>query len=117
MISRPIVSTGVESFLTGAAGGGVGWAGVTTGEDEGAAAGVGAGAGTVAVGVLEGVDEVNGDVGAAEGWEPEVIDPSPRFIRLAGATFPLKNSDAESEGSRDGAGGKMSDWKPSACRG
>lgn len=51
--------------------------------------------------------------GAVEGWAPDVLEPSPKFMRFAAASFPLKNSGAERDGSRDGAGGKMSDWKPS----
>lgn len=81
----------------------------------GSGAGAGAGAGTGAAVVTVGV--VKEGAGAGEGWEPEMVEPSPRFTRLTGASLPLKNSDAEREGSRDGAGGKISDWKLSAWRG
>jgi len=37
-------------------------------------------------------------------------------MRFTGAIFPLKNSDAESEGSSEGAGGKISAWKLSAYK-
>lgn len=44
----------------------------------------------------------------------EIVLPSARLTSLTGATLPLKNSAASREGSIEGAGGKMSDWKESA---
>ena len=44
----------------------------------------------------------------------KIVLPSARLTSLTGATLPLKNSAASREGSIEGAGGKMSDWKESA---
>lgn len=53
--------------------------------------------------------------GTALGGGPEKTVPSPRPTSLRGAVLPLKNSAAVREGSTEGAGGYMSDWKESAC--
>ena len=72
-----------------------------------------AGAGAVAVRV---------GVGAAAGGGMEMLEGAPaetepvsRLTRRGGAVLPVKNSAADREGSMEGAGGKMSDWKLSAC--
>jgi hypothetical protein len=52
--------------------------------------------------------------GIAPGRGPETELPSARLTSLTAATLPLKNSAALSEGSMEGAGGKISDWKESA---
>jgi hypothetical protein len=56
--------------------------------------------------------------GNAEGITPgrgtEIVLPSARLTSLRAATLPLKNSAAFREGSIEGAGGKISDWKESA---
>jgi hypothetical protein len=41
-------------------------------------------------------------------------EPSAMLTRLRVGSFPLKNSAAVTEGSVDGTGGYMSDWKESA---
>jgi hypothetical protein len=41
-------------------------------------------------------------------------EPSAMLTRLRVGAFPLKNSDAVTEGSVDGTGGYKSDWKESA---
>ena len=41
-------------------------------------------------------------------------EPSAMLTRLRVGSFPLKNSAAVMEGSVDGTGGYMSDWKESA---
>ena len=46
----------------------------------------------------------------------DVLEPSPRSMRFTKADFPLKNSDAEREGSSEGAGGNISAWKLSAYK-
>jgi len=46
--------------------------------------------------------------------EEAKLEPEERSTRFLGADFPAKNSLAESDGSEEGAGGKMSDWNPSA---
>lgn len=51
----------------------------------------------------------------AEGRELAVTAaPSARLMSLRVGSLPLKNSAADTEGSIDGAGGKMSDWNESA---
>ena len=52
--------------------------------------------------------------GIAPGRGPDIVLPSARLMSLTGATLPLKNSAALREGSIEGAGGKISDWKESA---
>ena len=52
--------------------------------------------------------------GIALGGGPEIELPSERLTSLAAATLPLKNSAALRDGSVEGAGGKISDWKESA---
>ena len=52
--------------------------------------------------------------GTAPGRGPERVLPSSRLTSLTAATLPLKNSAALREGSTEGAGGKISDWKESA---
>lgn len=52
--------------------------------------------------------------GIAPGRGPEIALPSARLTSLTAATLPLKNSAALREGSIEGAGGKISDWKESA---
>lgn len=49
----------------------------------------------------------------ADGGGPVDADPVSRSTRFRGAVLPLKNSAAESAGSSEGAGGKMSAWKVS----
>ena len=61
----------------------------------------------------ETTDEDNAE-GIAPGRGPEIELPSARLTSLTAATLPLKNSGALSDGSREGAGGKISDWKESA---
>jgi hypothetical protein len=58
-------------------------------------------------------DEDNAE-GIAPGRGPETVLPSARLTSLSAATLPLKNSAALREGSIEGAGGKISDWKESA---
>jgi hypothetical protein len=70
---------------------------------------IGAGEG----GGAEASDEGNAE-GIAPGRGPEIELPSARLTRLTAATLPLKNSAALSDGSMEGAGGKISDWKESA---
>lgn len=55
--------------------------------------------------------------GGAESGDcvPAKVAPLSRLTRLGATDFPEKNSAAERDGSADGAGGKMSDWKLSAC--
>jgi hypothetical protein len=53
-------------------------------------------------------------LGIAPGGGPEMVLPSARLTSLTAATLPLKNSAALREGSIEGAGGKISDWKESA---
>ena len=50
-----------------------------------------------------------------DGAEPEIMDPLSRLTSLGGASLPEKYSGAVSDGSIEGAGGKMSDWNESAC--
>lgn len=54
--------------------------------------------------------------GAGGGAEDAVVDVEPvlRFTRFCLKVFPEKKSPAEIDASRDGAGGKMSDWNESA---
>jgi hypothetical protein len=54
--------------------------------------------------------------GGAESGDcvPANVAPFSRLTRLGGTDFPEKNSPADKDGSADGAGGKMSDWKLSA---
>ena len=70
------------------------------------------------IGAGEGGDaEATGVANAMEialGRGPEMELPSERFTSLAAATLPLKNSAALRDGSMEGAGGKISDWKESA---
>ena len=49
--------------------------------------------------------------------EKAKLEPEERSTRFLGADFPAKNSLAASEGSEEGAGGKMSDWNESALKG
>ena len=70
---------------------------------------IGAGVG----GDAETSDEDNAE-GIAPGREPAIVLPSARLMSLGAATLPLKNSAAVREGSIEGAGGKISDWKESA---
>ena len=58
-------------------------------------------------------DEDNA-VEIAPGRGPEIELPSARLTSLTAATLPLKNSAALREGSMEGAGGNISDWKESA---
>ena len=93
---------GVGSLATlvmgGAKGGESAGAGASTGAD------AGAGAGALAVRVGRGTEAS----AAAAAVMPVSRETSLREIGL-----PVKNSLAEREGSIDGAGGKMSDWKDS----
>ena len=70
---------------------------------------IGAGIG----GDAETTDEDSAE-GIAPAREPETGLPSARLTSLSVATLPLKNSAALREGSIEGAGGKISDWKESA---
>ena len=70
---------------------------------------IGAGEG----GESETSDEDNAEV-IALGRAPEIELPSARLTSLTSATLPWKNSAALREGSMEGAGGKISDWKESA---
>lgn len=80
----------------------------------GAAAGVGAGAVEVRVGWGTGAGAGAGAAGGgAPGVVPDKIAPSSRLTSFGAAVFPEKNSPAVSDGSADGAGGKMSDWNES----
>jgi len=87
----------------------------------GAAAGVDAEALKDRVGIGDGgAAEVGGGdnaEGIAPGRGPEIVLPSARLTSLTAATLPLKNSAALRDGSIEGAGGKISDWKESAFRG
>ena len=58
-----------------------------------------------------------GDVVMADGGGPVEVDPVSKSTKFRGAIFPLKNSDAESADSSEGAGGKISAWKLSAYNG
>lgn len=70
------------------------------------------------IGAGEGGDgetiDVDNAEGIAPGRGPEIELPSERLTSLTAATLPLKNSAALREGSTEGAGGKISDWKESA---
>lgn len=61
------------------------------------------------------VDVYGGGTAVVEDVDVEEakLAPEERSTRFLGADFPVKNSLAESEGSEEGAGGKMSDWKES----
>ena len=97
---------GVGSLATlvmgGAKGGESAGAGAITGAD------AGAGAGALAVRVGRGTE-----ASAAAAAAAAVVTPVSRETSLREIGFPVKNSLAEREGSIDGAGGKMSDWKDS----
>jgi hypothetical protein len=56
------------------------------------------------------------DVGCVEGADAVAAtkEPSARLTSLRDGCFPLKYSAAVREGSVDGTGGYMSDWKESA---
>ena len=70
---------------------------------------IGAGEG----GDTETSDEDNAvEIAPGRGTETEL--PSARLTSLTAATLPLKNSAALREGSMEGAGGNISDWKESA---
>ena len=78
----------------------------------------GAGMGTAETGVAKLVDlEMTGDstgTGVLEGAVVEVdTTPLSRLTNFKVGCFPEKNSPAVKEGSEDGAGGKISDWKES----
>ena len=80
------------------------------GAGEGSCAGERAGAGAGALAV-----RVGAGTGIEDGADDAVIAPESRLTSFAGAVFPLKNSDAVSDGSTDNAGGYMSDWNVSDC--
>lgn len=93
--------------ITGAgrtAGGASCFAGGGDGSRAGAGAGTAAGAGGGAEVVLLGA-----------GAEAEDTAPVSRLTSLSEGSLPEKNSGAVSEGSAEGAGGKISDWNESAC--
>lgn len=69
-----------------------------------------AGGGAEADGAMGGGEAAEEDLAASE-----KVVPEERSTSLRRAIFPLKNSDAERDASDEGAGGKMSDWKESAC--
>jgi len=65
----------------------------------------------------DGAGDANALIGEPTGvfiWE---MDPVSRSTNFRAAVLPEKNSVDEREGSSEGAGGKMSDWKESALRG
>lgn len=77
------------------------------------------GVGKLAVFAMEGggITGAGAEVeGSAEGGDCvlEKTAPFSRLTRLGMTGFPAKNSPAETAGSSEGAGGKMSDWKLSA---
>ena len=104
-LGSPRLGTGVGSgtFATGAATSGASATGGGALNDLVGICGWGAGVTGVET------DAVNG-VGGAEN-----VDPVSRLRRMGEAVFPEKNSPAVRAGSEDGAGGKISDWKESAC--
>lgn len=76
----------------------------------------GSGAGMGALVVLVGVGVTAGaGVGTVDGAVPVVMAPVSRLTSFGGAVLPEKNSPAVRAGSAEGAGGKMSAWKESAC--
>lgn len=79
---------------------------LTTGAD-GGDTGVGSGSAFGGGAVCFGVGAVMGVPGT------EVVTPLSRLTSLTEGGLPEKNSPAVREGSAEGAGGKMSDWKES----
>ena len=86
-----------------------------TGAGSGAGAGAGVGALEVLVGAGVGVDGAGEKAGTGVGALPEEMAPFSRLTSFGGAVLPAKNSPAESAGSAEGARGKISAWKESAC--
>ena len=84
--------------------------GATMGDNDGAERGCGADAVAERVGVCASAGAEVG--GAEEGAEAEIA-PVSSETSLSETGLPEKNSPAVSEGSIEGAGGKMSDWKES----
>jgi len=92
---------------------------------EGLTTGVGAAAGEGTAALYERVGWIAATVGTDAGSEVNVVaegggaaaatkEPSAMLTRLRVGCFPLKNSDAVTEGSVEGTGGYISDWKESA---
>jgi len=117
------VSTGDET----AAERGTALVGVGMGSEKDAAAGGGAAAGAGAEALYDRVAWIGGGAGAADdgvggaaeyelelGGGAAAGDPFSRLMSLRVGFLPLKYSEALTDGSLDGAGGKMSAWKESA---
>lgn len=79
------------------------------------AAGVGAGATGVGTGAGAGGGADTVGVGVNDATSAALSAPFSRLVRMGAATLPEKNSGAVRPGSADGAGGKISAWKESAC--
>jgi hypothetical protein len=94
------------------AGAGAGTEAAGAGDDAGAAE-VGVGTEAALDGAGAGVD-LAGAGAEAEAACPEKMAPFSRDMTLGVKSLPVKNSPAVTDGSGDGAGGKMSDWKESA---
>ena len=107
------VLKGAGDATAGVVGSGVG---ARTGSgDLRAGAGAGSGWGWGAEYVFVGVATA-GDEGVIWGEGAAAAAPSSRLTYFSEAVLPEKNSPAVSAGFADGAGGKMSDWKESACK-
>lgn len=91
----------------------------SSGDNDGFDTGADFGAELLAIGVeveAEYGPELEED-GIADGGGPVAAEPVSRSTKFLGAVLPLKNSEAVSAGSVDGAGGKISDWNESDFRG
>lgn len=109
---------GENGVLSGSAemgvGAGDGSAAIIDGMRTGGAPCIAAGALAVFVGAMTLVSTEDVYFGTALVAGDAEIAPVSRLTMLGSALLPEKNSAAERAGSRDGAGGKMSDWKESA---